>query len=80
MLLDLLDYINNFAPPHRFLPHIVKRIKEMMNSLDNENINHGHLRELALGLGMFISDDFEFSEGETGTKILNVINSILKSE
>ena len=79
-LLELSDYVNNFAPPHRFLPYVVERIEEMIESLNTEDLDYENLRDLALGLGMFISDDFEFSESETGTKILDVINSIRSSK
>ena len=52
----------------------------MIDEFKNTNTISDKLEQLALGLGMFISDDFEFSESETGTKILDVVNSIIKSE
>ncbi len=79
-LLSLLDYVTNSAPPHRFLPYIVEDINAMIDELNNANTITEKLEQLALGLGIFISDDFEFSESETGTKILEVVNSIIKSE
>lgn len=79
-LLSLLDYVANSAPPHRFLPYVTKSINAMIDELKNTKTRSDKLEQLALGLGMFISDDFEFSESKTGTKILDVVNSIVKSE
>lgn len=79
-LLFLLDYVTNSAPPHRFLPYIIEDINVMIDELNKANAITKKLEQLALGLGIFISDDFGFSESETGTKILEVVNSIIKSE
>ena len=79
-LSELLDYIKRSAPPHRFLPYIVRRIEDMINNLDSENMDYETLKSLALRLGMFISDDFEFSESETGVKILHIINLISRTK
>jgi hypothetical protein len=79
-LLSLLDYVANSSPPHRFLPYVTRSINAMIDELGNTNSVSEKLEQLALGLGMFISDDFEFSESETGKKILEVINSIVKAE
>lgn len=79
-LIDLSDYINNSALPHRFLPYVAESLNAMIEELDNTNMISDKLKNLARNLGIFISDDFEFSESETGTKILDVINSILRSE
>lgn len=79
-LLSLSDYVTNSAPPHRFLPYVSKSINAMIDELQTEDVISDKLEQLALGLGMFISDDFEFLKSETGTKILDVVNSIVKSE
>ena len=79
-LLVLLDYVNKYAHPHRFLPYVAESLNAMIEELENNGVITKKLRELALGLGLFISDDFEFSESDTGTKILEVINPILRSE
>ena len=77
---NLLEYITTTAPPHRFLSEITESINEMINELENTKTISERLRKLALGLGIYITDDFEFSEGETGSKILEVVNSIVRSE
>lgn len=77
-LLTLLNYITDDAPPHRFHPHIVLCIKTMLEEIDTTNIVSDKLKRTALGLGIYISDDFEFSESEAGKKILAVVNSILR--
>jgi hypothetical protein len=77
---SLLDYVAQSAPSHRFLPYIVEDINAMMDELDKSDTNSDKLKKLALGLGIFISDDFDFSESETGTKILDVVNSIVRSK
>ena len=78
-LLELLEYINELASSHRFIPEVVQSLEEMIN-VSGKNADYEKLKSHALGLGMYISDDFEFSESEIGTKILNVINPILRSE
>jgi len=77
---SLLDYVTKSTPHHRFLPYIAEDINAMINELNDTNIISDKLEKMALGLGIFISDDFEFSESEIGIKILNVVNSIIKSE
>jgi exonuclease III len=77
-LQNLSDYLSQQAKPHESLLDIAKRVDEMILCAQETKSNPKKLRELALGLGMYISYDFEFSESETGTKILNVINLITR--
>jgi hypothetical protein len=77
-LKKLSVYISQQAKPHRFLPTISKSIDELIQCAQEARYNPEKLRNVALGLGRYISDDFEFSESDTGTRILVVINSISK--
>ena len=76
-LLSLRNDIISSALPHRFSPGVIEEINAMIVELNNTNIISNQLKAYARGLFRYISDDFEFLNSETGTKILDVINQIM---
>lgn len=74
---SLINYLKTSAPPHRFNTIVLEELEEMVIVFDKSDTDFTHLESLALGIGRFISDDFNYSESETGEKILDVINSTI---
>ena len=76
----LLDYLLNYAPPHRFLPMVIERIELLITKYENSKTITEEIINLSLGLGLYISEDYYFTESETGEKIFDVINYIARSK
>lgn len=76
----LLNYLINDAPMHRFLPMVIERIELLIKMYENSKTITEEIIDLSLGLGIYISDDYSFTESETGKKILDVINYIASSK
>ena len=75
--MKLLEDLDNFAPPHELLPDVSKRVNEILTLAGRRNFRANRVRQLASGLELLINHDYEFSESETGKKILDVVNLML---
>ena len=73
---EIKKYIDQSELQNDILPNISNRIQEILDIGEQKGFDHEKVKRLAIGLGLFISHDYEFTESNMGNRILNVINLI----
>ncbi len=58
-----------------FLPEIIESLENMKKNL---NVNRERRERMAGALGRIITEDFNFSESELGSKLLKVVNDFIQ--
>lgn len=73
---EIKKYIDQAELQNGILPDVSNRIQEILYIGEQKGFDHEDVKRLALGLGLFMSHDYEFTESNMGNRILNVINLI----
>lgn len=60
------------------IPYFIKSLNRLLMLYKSDRPNRRFIRDEAYGLGRIVMDDFQFSEGPLGHKLMVLTNDIIK--
>ena len=72
-----IELQSSMSKPHPFVSEIIVNIDLFLKKFENSNPDETEIKQLAIGMGRLISDDFNFAESKVGNLVLDFINETL---
>lgn len=78
LLISESERFNTSGKANLWMPTILESLNRLLNIYKSEQQDHRNLHAEAYGLATIVMDDYNFSEGPLGDKLMDLANDIMK--